>query len=73
MAKALTRKLGQGLKWHEPLNQRDSLILLFEDAIEYCSKEPKLTPLIGGLRENLDQIKARDSDCHSRRTEVETQ
>ncbi len=73
MARALTRKLSQGLLWHEPLNQRDSLILLFEDAIEFCSKEPKLSALIGTLRETLDQIKARDRNCHSRRAESETQ
>ena len=67
LARSLTHRLVQGLRWDEPLGPRDSLLLLFEGALEHCSRDPRLAHLTGGLREATEEIKGRDAGCHDDR------
>jgi hypothetical protein len=55
------------LRWDEPLGPRDSLLLLFEGALEHCSRDPRLAHLTSGLREATEEIKGRDAGCHDDR------
>jgi hypothetical protein len=63
LARSLTHRLVQSLRWDEPLGARDSLLLLFEGALEYCSREPRLAHLSAGLRQAAEEIKNRDASC----------
>jgi regulator of protease activity HflC (stomatin/prohibitin superfamily) len=63
LARSLTHRLTQGLRWDEPLGARDSLLLVFEGALEHSGRDPRLAHLSAGLREALDEIKSRDAGC----------
>jgi hypothetical protein len=63
LARSLTHRMVQGLRWDEPLGARDSLLLLFEGALEHCSREPRLAHLSAGLRQAAEEIKSRDPGC----------
>ncbi len=64
LASGLTQRLLQGLRWDEPLGPRDTLLLLYEGAVEQCGRDPRLAHLSTGLRQVLDDIKNRDGECH---------
>ena len=59
----LTHKLRQQLQLEPIPSQRDTLILILEDAVGYCPEEPRLAHLAGRVRAVLEQVKARDADC----------
>ena len=59
----LTHKLRQQLQLEPTPSQRDTLILVLEDAAAYCPEEPRLAHLAGRVRAVLEQVKTRDPDC----------
>jgi len=56
----LTHKLRQQLRLEPAPGPRDTLILLLEDAAEYCPEDSRLADLAGPIRSVLEQVKARD-------------
>lgn len=62
----LTQKIEQQLQLDQSLGQRDTLILLLEDAVQLCADHPRLVPLGTRIRDILDQVRARDSECQER-------
>ena len=58
----LTHKLRQQLRLEPAPGPRDTLILLLEDAAEYCPEDNRLADLAGPIRSVLEQVKARDSE-----------
>lgn len=66
LADRLTHKLRQQIRLQPDLSQRDSLILVLEDAAQFAAEDPKLAPLATRIRDVLEQVKARDSDCMER-------
>lgn len=71
LAGTLIGRLLQGLRWDEPLGPRETLLLLFEGALEQCTREPRLGHLSAGLRQVVDDIKNRDGECRPVRQEVD--
>lgn len=67
LAHRLTHKLRQQIRLQPDLSQRDSLILVLEDAAQFAAEDPKLAPLASQIRDVLEQVKARESDCMERR------
>jgi hypothetical protein len=63
LATRLTHKLRQQIRLQPGLGQRDSIILLLEDAAEFAAEEPRLAQLSNRVRDVLDQVKARSADC----------
>jgi hypothetical protein len=59
----LTHKLRQQLQLEPTPSQRDTLILVLDDAAEYCPEEPRLAHLAGRVRAVLEQVKTRDPNC----------
>ncbi len=58
----LTHKLRQQLQLEPAPGPRDTLILLLEDAAEYCPEDNRLSHLAGPVRTVLEQVKARDPE-----------
>lgn len=67
LAERLTHKLGQQLRLQPDLSQRDTIILLLEDAAQFAAENPKLAALTGQIRDVLEQVKLRDADCLERK------
>jgi hypothetical protein len=63
LARRLTSKLRQQIRLQPGLDQRDSIILLLEDAAEFAAEEPRLAQLSNRVRDVLDEVKGRSSDC----------
>ena len=63
LIKRLTHKMTQQLKLDHSLSQRDAIILILEDAAQLCAELPRLSSLSAQVRDALDQVKARDSEC----------
>jgi hypothetical protein len=59
----LTHKMSQQLQLDRSLSQRDAIILILEDAVQLCAEVPRLSALSIQVREALEQVKARDSEC----------
>ncbi len=59
----LTHKMSQQLQLDRSLSQRDAIILILEDAAQLCTEVPRLSTLSVQVREVLEQVKARDSEC----------
>jgi len=59
----LTHKMTQQLSLDHSLSQRDAIILIFEDAARLCAEVPRLSSLSVQVRDVLEQVKARDSEC----------
>ena len=59
----LTHKMSQQLQLDRSLSQRDATILILEDAAQLCAELPRLSALSAQVRESLEQVKARDSEC----------
>jgi len=59
----LTHKMSQQLQLDRSLSQRDAIILMLEDAAQLCAEVPRLSALSVQVREVLEQVKARDSEC----------
>ncbi|MEE9217230.1 MAG: hypothetical protein V3U32_07325 [Anaerolineales bacterium] len=59
----LTHKMSQQLQLDRSLSQRDAIILILEDAAQLCAEVPRLSALSVQVREVLEQVKARDSEC----------
>jgi hypothetical protein len=59
----LTHKMNQQLQLDHSLSQRDAIILILEDAVQLCAEVPRLSALSLQVREVLEQVKARDSEC----------
>lgn len=63
LAKRLTAKLRQQIRLQPGLDQRDSIILLLEDAAEFAAEQPRLAQLSNRIRDVLEEVKARSADC----------
>lgn len=63
LAKRLTGKLRQQIRLQPGLDQRDSIILLLEDAAEFAGEQPRLAQLSNRVRDVLEEVKARSADC----------
>ena len=63
LLKRLTHKLGQQLQLDRSIGQRESMILVLEDMIDLCGEIPRLSSVSGQLRDMLNQVKARETDC----------
>ncbi|MFQ5922286.1 MAG: hypothetical protein ACE5M4_05535 [Anaerolineales bacterium] len=59
----LTHKMTQQLQLDHSLSQRDAIILILEDAAQLCADVPRLSSLSVQVRDVLEQVKARDSEC----------
>lgn len=59
----LTHKMTQQLKLDHLISQRDAIILILEDAAQLCAEVPRLSSLSPQVRDVLEQVKARDSEC----------
>jgi hypothetical protein len=58
----LTHKLRQQLRLEPAPGPRDTLILLLEDAAEYCPEDNRLAHLTSPVRSVLEEVKARDPE-----------
>ncbi|HLE04108.1 MAG TPA: hypothetical protein VI729_05795 [Anaerolineales bacterium] len=58
----LTHKLRQQLRLEPAPGPRDTLILLLEDAAEYCPEDNRLAHLASPVRSVLEEVKARDPE-----------
>ncbi len=67
LADRLTHNLGQQIRLRPDLGQRDTIILVLEDAAQFAAENPKLAALSGQIRDVLEQVKARDADCLERK------
>ena len=59
----LTHKMSQQLQLDHSLSQRDAIILILEDAAQLCAELPRLSARSAQVRDVLEQVKARDSEC----------
>lgn len=66
IAERLTHKMLQQIQLQPDLSQRDSIILVLEDAAELAAEDPRLASLSGPIRDVLEAVKSRDSDCLER-------
>ncbi len=63
LVERLTHKLHQQLQLDRSISARDAAILLLEDAASFCMETPRLSSLTLQVRDALEQVKARDSEC----------
>lgn len=59
----LTHKMSQQLQLDHSLSQRDAIVLILEDAAQLCAELPRLSARSAQVRDVLEQVKARDSEC----------
>lgn len=59
----LTQKFAQQVRLNHSPSPRDATLLILEDAAQLCSEIPRLAPLSAQVRDVLEQVKARDSEC----------
>jgi len=59
----LTHKMSQQLQLDHSLSPRDAIILILEDAAQLCTDLPRLSSRSAQVRDVLEQVKARSSDC----------
>lgn len=60
---AVVAKASQQLQWDRDMTQRDTVLLTLEGLNELCHRDPDLQAMSATLRELMDRVRTRDSNC----------